>query len=114
MPVLLTTASNEIFSRLLVMIGTKLNNVNLLRIWIYSILLLLLLEVLKTLISRVAFAQSYFTALIISCIQVLILLGALLIPFIYRLIRKVRRPLTLSIVIFFSIIAVLEGFANRM
>ncbi len=87
---------------------------NLFRIWIYSILLLLLLEVLKTFISRITFPQSYFLALIISCIQVLILLGALLMPFIYRLIRKFRRPLMLTIVLFFSLIGILEGVANWM
>ena len=86
----------------------------LLRIWIYSILLLLLLEVVKTFISKITFPQAYFIALIISCIQVLILLGALLIPLIYTLCRKFRRPLKFAFLFFFSIIAMLEGMANWM
>ena len=84
------------------------------RIWIYSIVMLLFLEVIKTIIGRITFPQSYFFSLVISCIQVLILLGALLIPLIYRLVSKRRRPLLWAVLLFLSIIALLEGVANWM
>ncbi|MGZ5221275.1 MAG: hypothetical protein ACXWC7_14400, partial [Chitinophagaceae bacterium] len=85
------------------------------RILIYTILVLLLLEVLKTLLVRITFAQSYFIGLILSCMQVVLLLAALLIPAIYSLIKtKIRRPLLISGILFIGIIGFLEGVANWM
>lgn len=85
------------------------------RILIYTILVLLLLEVLKTFIGRIAFAQSYFIGLILSCMQVLLLLAVLLIPVMYSVFKRMfRRPLLLSGILFIAIIALLEGVANWM
>src|SRR5687767_3688648 len=85
------------------------------RILIYTILVLLLLEVLKTLLVRIAFAQSYFIGLILSCLQVVLLLAALLVPAIYRLIRtRNKRPVLFSGILFIGIIGFLEGVANWM
>jgi len=84
-----------------------------LRIGLYLIMVLLVLEVIKTIVIKAGVQYSFSIGVVIACLQMLLVLAAILIPLIFRFIKKrthhTRRALQLSFLSFFLIIAFFEG-----
>jgi len=73
------------------------------RIIIYSIIIMLILELLKTFVSRQTPAPSYFLAVIISCIQVIFCLAVIFFSLSFSLIEKFFRFPFFTVVIWFTV-----------
>jgi hypothetical protein len=86
---------------------------NLVRSFLYLIIIILVLEVIKTLVAKAGGSTSFFTGFVLASVQMFILTGFVLFSLIFLLCRKritpPRKAVAVSLLLSLIIIACLEG-----
>jgi hypothetical protein len=89
-----------------------------LRIGLYLIMVLLVLEVVKTILVKAGVQYSFSIAVVIASLQMLFVLAAVLVPLLFKVFKKrtqhTRKALKLSFLSFFIIIAFFEGVCTLL